>query len=732
MPVVGRFHRDPSEPLFIRCRQLHDWRQIARQLLARHAFAILVHQADHNVAPPFPLKPVQLIHILHGMSVPPTNSPPSPLAQPVEVLRGVGPDRQALLARLGLVTVQDLLLHRPRRYEDRRHLRSIAEMRLDEAATTRGRIVALGLKRYRGGEKSVFEIILEDGTGRLHCRWWNLPFMKKYFASGDEVFVYGKLNSVKPRAIDHPETEVVENGGESLIHINRIAPIYPLTEGLPQRWLRALIWRTLGQFEGDLAEPWPKLALKDFPARANAFRMIHFPETAGDIELARRRLALDEFIELQCAIRARRRKFEARARGLPCAGNNRLMKPFLAQLGFTLTAGQTRVLRELRRDLGGAHPMRRLLQGDVGSGKTVVAACCALMALESSYQVAVMAPTEILAEQHFQTFKRWFEPLGVEVQLQTGSHKERRPQPTDPLPGSSVPPPPAVVIGTHALIEAGFAMERLGLVIIDEQHKFGVAQREQLLRKGGYPHLLVMTATPIPRTLGLTMYGELDVSVIDELPPGRGRLQTFVRAGDELGKVWDFIRGKLAEGRQAYVVHPRIEEAGAAGLKAVTREFEHLKNALAPAAVGMLHGRLKSAEKERVMAAFRANTVNVLLATPLIEVGVDVPNATVMLIENAEQFGLAQLHQLRGRIGRGAHDSYCILAASTKKPESRQKLKVLEETSDGFRIAEADLKLRGPGELLGRQQSGLPGFRFGDLANDLELINLARELAARM
>ena len=408
------------------------------------------------------------------------------------------------------------------------------------------------------------------------------------------------------------------------------------------------------------------------------------------------------------------------------------MKPFLAQLGFSLTAAQTGVLRELRHDLGGAHPMRRLLQGDVGSGKTAVAACCALMTLESSFHVALMAPTEILAEQHFQTFKRWFEPLGVEVRLQTGSHKTDELQKSGPSLPLINPSSPLLVIGTHALIEAGFTMERLGLVIIDEQHKFGVAQREQLLRKGSYPHLLVMTATPIPRTLGLTLYGELDVSVIDELPPGRGRLQTFVRAADKLPKVWEFIRAKLAEGRQAYVVYPRIEEAGAAGLKAVTREFENLKTALAPYPVGMLHGRLKSAEKERVMAAFRANTVKVLLATPLIEVGVDVPNATIMLIENAEQFGLAQLHQLRGRIGRGAHDSHCILVACVKNSAVRQRLKVLEETGDGFRIAEADLKLRGPGELLGQQQSGLPAFHFGDLGKDLDLINLAREFAARM
>jgi ATP-dependent DNA helicase RecG len=422
---------------------------------------------------------------------------------------------------------------------------------------------------------------------------------------------------------------------------------------------------------------------------------------------------------------------------LPCGGDNRHIKPFLAQLGFKLTAAQTKVLREIRADLSGVHPMRRLLQGDVGSGKTAVAACTALMALESGFNVALMAPTEILAEQHFQNFSRWFEPRGVKVELQTGSRKtvespESRVQSQKPSRPSTLDPRPSTLhIGTHALLTSGFELPNLGLVIIDEQHKFGVAQREQLVRKGRYPHLLVMTATPIPRTLGLTLYGDLDVSVIDELPAGRGRIKTFIRATDKLPKVWEFIHEKLAAGRQAYVVYPRIEESGEKGLKAVTKEFENLKALLAPFRVGLLHGRLKGREKEEVMAAFRANAVKVLLATSLIEVGVDVPNATVMLVENAEAFGLAQLHQLRGRIGRDAHESYCILISDAKTAGAGERLKVLEETNDGFRIAEADLTLRGPGELLGREQSGLPKFRFGNLAGDLDLIRQARELVAK-
>jgi len=677
---------------------------------------------------------------LYRAGVPPTDNPP-PLETPITSLWGVGSERAAQLTRLGIVTVHDLLLHRPRRYEDRRHFKKIAELTKAEPGTARGTIVAQGLKRFRGGQRSVFEFVLDDGTARLHCRWWNLPFMEKYFAIGDEVFVYGKLVETKPRTMDHPETEVIEGGDESFVHINRIAPIYPLTEGVPQRWLRGLIWRTLNKFEvqgsGFRVEP---LTLNAEPSTANAIRMIHFPEEMTDIEIARRRLALDEFVELQLQMQARRKKFEANAKALPCSGDNRLMKPFLARLGFKLTDAQTRVLRDVRADLAGSRPMRRLLQGDVGSGKTAVAACSALMAIESGYNVAIMAPTEILAEQHYRNFQKWFEPLGVKVELQTGSRKigeDGRSKIDDGKRSPSILHPlSSIFVGTHALLTGTFEIPRLGLVIIDEQHKFGVAQREQLVRKGHYPHLLVMTATPIPRTLGLTLYGDLDVSTIDQLPAGRGVIKTFVRPSDKLPKVYEFIRDKIAAGRQAYVIYPRVEDSGlplvgraaSAPLKAVTKEFENLKKAFAPYRVGLLHGKLKAGDKESVMADFRANRVQVLLSTSLVEVGVDVPNATVMLIENAERFGLAQLHQLRGRIGRGAHESFCVLVSDAKNLEAAERLGILERTNDGFEIAEADLKLRGPGELLGQEQSGVPKFRFASLIDDLDILRQAREI----
>lgn len=654
------------------------------------------------------------------------------LDSPLTALHGVGSERAMLLARLKLHTIGDLLLHAPRRYEDRRKFLPIAQMKLGEAATVHGRIVAAGVKRFRKGARAMFECVFDDGSARLHCRWWQMQsWMEDYYTVGREFLIFGKLESQRPRTIDHPETELVEGGEDEFIHTQRIVPVHPLTEGLTARVMRMLVWRALERFESLVVNPHPEIPLPDLPDRGNALRMLHFPNEFTDIEFARSRLALDEFIELQFVLQRRRRKLETVARGLACAGDNRLMKPFLAGLGFALTEAQKRVLREVRVDLGGKHPMRRLLQGDVGSGKTAVAACAALMAIESGYNVALMAPTEILAEQHFRNFREWFEPLGIAVELRTGSVKTANArQPALGLGATAAPDANAgaLIIGTHALVSEGFAIEKLGLVIIDEQHKFGVGQREKLVRKGAYPHLLVMTATPIPRTLGLTLYGDLDVSVIDELPVGRGKVRTFVRAADALPKVWEFIRGKLKEGRQAYVVYPRVEGDDSGETKAVKTELANITTALAPFKVGLLHGRLRPEEKERVMTAFRDRHLHALLATTVVEVGVNVPNATVMLVENAEQFGLSQLHQLRGRIGRGAHEAFFILVANVKTPEAQERLKVLEGTTDGFAIAEADLKLRGPGDLLGQAQSGLPPLRFGNLAEDRALVERARTL----
>ncbi len=671
-----------------------------------------------------------------------------PLAAPITSLWGVGSERAHLLSKLGITSIGDLLLHKPRRYENRRKFLAIRELQIGEPATVRGKIIAAGGKCFRRGARRMFECVLDDGTARLHLRWWQAqPWMENYFVRDREFLAFGKTDSLRPRTFEHPETELIEAGDDDFIHVNRIVPIHPLTEGLTARVMRSLVWRALEHYQAAIVEPeWRQLldghpqptAIQTPPAyelpecsRARAIHQLHFPDELADAEAARQRLALDEFTSLQLQILARRKNFETRASALPCAGTNRLIKPFLASVGFKLTSAQTRVLREIRTDMGGAHPMRRLLQGDVGSGKTVVAAATALMALESGFNASLMAPTEILATQHFHHFSRWFTPLGVRVEIQTGARK------SSPISAAVSPPhsaersshPPTLYVGTHALLTQGFNLPRLGLVVIDEQHKFGVTQREQLVRKGNYPHLLVMTATPIPRTLGLTLYGDLDISIIDKPPAGRGTIKTFLRSTERLPRVWEFLRQQLRLGRQAYVVYPRVEE-NADGLKAVTKEWDGLRKSLAPFRVGLLHGRLKPAEKESTMTAFRDNTMQVLLATSLIEVGVDVANATVMLIENAEAFGLAQLHQLRGRIGRGAPDSFCILISDVLDPAARERLQTLVETTDGFRIAEADLKLRGPGELLGQQQSGLPPFRFGSLGGDLPLVQQARHLAA--
>ena len=660
--------------------------------------------------------------------------PTDPLSRPVSDLTRAAEARATQLARLGIHTIGDLLMLRPRRYEDRRQVQTISSLGPGDIATVRGRVLASGLKRLGKGRKTLFELILEDDTGRVHCRWWNRPYMKGQFHQGTEIIAHGRVHTSKPPAMEHPETEAIDERDEPPVHLNRIVPVYPLTEGITQRWLRSLLFEVLQQYRGHLCDPWPISLGREFPSREEAVVRLHFPDHPNQPQPARQRLALDELIQLQLSIQTRRKRLLENAPLKICQGDNRLIKPFLANLGFRCTDAQTRVLREIRADLLSGVPMRRLLQGDVGSGKTVVSACAALMAIESGFQAALMAPTEILAEQHFQLFERWFAPLGIDVHLHTANRKPTL-DPTQPTlaftPES--PSPGSLAVGTHALIEGAFSPDNLGLVIIDEQHRFGVAQREKLVRKGNYPHLLVMTATPIPRTLGLTLYGDLDVSIIDQHPGGRIPVKTHVRTQSSLPKVWDFVHKQLDAGRQAYVVYPRIEtdgNAGPKGLKAVTREFDSLRERFLPHATGLLHGSMPREEKESVMRAFREGHLQLLLATTVIEVGVDVPNATIMVIENAEQYGLAQLHQLRGRIGRGTHESHCILLTSGKSDEANRRLTVLAKTTDGFEIAEADLLLRGPGDLLGSDQRGLPKLLFADLTKDVRLVERARHFAA--
>ena len=623
---------------------------------------------------------------------------------------------RAGLEKIKVRTVGDLLSLFPKRYEDRRQFDSFPAQAGGDALCLRGMVVDSMQKRF-GGRKGYYEVVLEAeggvnvfGGGSLSCRWFNMPFVSKMVAVGHEVIVYGRVKDVGGRmVIEHPEFEIVE-GGDSL-HVDRVVPIYRGVTGLPQRKLRVLMARVLEEVEPEsLAASYE--VDSSYP-RMEAYREIHFPEVLEQAEAARRRFALEEFFEMQVKVlwrRLRHGEVQGREQGKKTA----LLTEFYESLPFDLTEAQKRSVREIIKDLRSTRAMNRLLQGDVGSGKTFVALCAMLMAVDSGNQAALMAPTQILAEQHWLTFCKWLHPLGVKVGLLTGARDEE-------AEGADI------LIGTHALIYERAEFERLSLVVIDEQHKFGVLQRGRLIQQGIAPDVLVMTATPIPRTLTLTIYGDLDVSVLDERPAGRGKIVTGVRVKPKVSDVTKFLKGELEEGRQAYLVYPLVEESESVKALAATAEFPKWEKRLKNFEVELLHGKMAPEEKDAVMARFRENKTQVLIATTVIEVGVDVPNANVMVIWNAERFGLAQLHQLRGRIGRGEHKSYCILSSDGKN--GQEKLEVMAETNDGFQIAEADLKLRGPGDVMGTIQSGLGEFQFVEFLADVDLVREAQRLA---
>ena len=664
--------------------------------------------------------------------MPAVSSEPTPLAS----IHGIGPKYAESLAKLGLLTHDDLLHFVPRRYEDRRHLKPMSAAQEGQAITVRGKIhhakaIHWGSLRL---EITVAPQALENRDDILIARWYG--FRPYGIKEGCDIFLYGKLTRDKKGrwVMGNPDYEIAHDDAESYIHIDRIAPIYNLTEGLSQRVLRRIMFEATQKIAFTAREFYP--APKQMMPRQEAFRVIHFPESFPAEERARQRLAYDEFFVLQCVVALRRMSRVTTHRQRSNRSGD-LSKRWLATLPYQLTGAQQRVMGEIDADLGHGPPMNRLLQGDVGAGKTFVAVYAMLRAVESGEQAALMAPTQILAEQHALNLRRWLEPLGIRVDLFTGNTKGKK---TDRLQGgeldlfkpkSAAPTAGSVVVGTHALLYDRYAADKLGLIVIDEQHKFGVLQRLALSRKGQNPDILVMTATPIPRTLGMTVYGDLDVSILDELPPGRQPIVTKCRSAKELDKFWAFLLKQIGEGRQAYVIYPLVEESEKVDAKSVKAEFERLKELLPKTKLGLLHGQLDAAEKERVMTAFRAGEIEVLLSTSVIEVGVDVPNATVMLIENAERFGLAQLHQLRGRIGRGEHLSYCVLVGEPKSLEGWRRLKIMEETTDGFRIAEEDFKIRGPGNIFGTEQSGLPPLRFASLETDYELLTQARKDAAR-
>lgn len=668
------------------------------------------------------------------------------LSTPIEDLPATRLDSKAkkALEKLGLKTVRDLIGHFPNRHENRKNFDVFPTNPTEHAVCICAAVDDCQTK-FAGKGRRYFEAIIKPGDdsvfdNQIACRWFNMPFMSKVLMVGHELVLYGKPKMSGRRLVmDHPEYEIVDRDrdepDEALeAHMGRIVPIYGLASGINQKTLRTLIFRVLKSLSDEqIPDTLPAGTSAGSMTRAKAIRTSHYPEQIEELFPAQRYLALEEFTWLQMELLKKKKLVEIEG-GMAHCGPGELIARYLQDLPFEPTGAQTRVIEEIRSDLASDRPMTRLLQGDVGAGKTLVAAGAALYAIEAGFDVALMAPTQILAEQHFQSFQQWFEPLGIEVRLLTGSRDEGGTLPLFDQAGSAGSGSlGTMTVGTHALIHRDEGFENgLGLAIIDEQHKFGVGQRQALVDRGEKPDLLVMTATPIPRTLTLSFYGDLDVSILDELPKGRGKIITGIRTTDHTEKAAGFLRDQLAEGRQIYIVYPLIEESEKIKVGAVTKEFEKWQKRLKDFNCCLLHGKMSPEDKDAVMEQFRSHLADVLVSTTVIEVGVDVANANVMLIYNAERFGLAQLHQLRGRIGRGEHKSYCVLMCDPEATEAIERLKIMEETRDGFRIAEEDLKVRGPGEVLGTQQSGLPDMKFAAFLGDTLLVEEARQIAHKL
>jgi ATP-dependent DNA helicase RecG len=656
--------------------------------------------------------------------------PPSPGEgeTPIQYVKGVGPQRARLLARLGIESRRDLLYHLPLRYEDHSHPRPLRDVVAGEEVTVVARIRRGRPVRGRFGRGNRFEATLEDETGSLEAVWFNQAYLSKVLTDGCRVVLHGKVGNRRGRPqLQSPSHEVLADGEEAS---PGLVPVYPLTEGMYQRTLRRLVRAAVADLADSEEDRLPPAIREDLPPLAEALRALHTPDSEADLEPARLRLAFEELLVLQVALALKQRHEQAPDPEASVCPEGDLVSRLRESLPFAFTGAQENAVGELLDDLAAPRPMTRLLQGDVGSGKTVVAASALAAAIDAGQQGALMAPTEILADQHASTLSRLFEPLGITPRrLLGGMPKADRKDLLAGLVSGEVP----LVVGTHALIEPDVEFDHLGLIVIDEQHRFGVTQRAALRGKTGLPNTLVMTATPIPRTLSLTLYGDLDLTVLDEMPPGRIPVETEWKRPRSLPKVWEAVRKEVARGRQAYVVCPLVEESEKVEAQAATDLAAELSQGpLADLQVGLLHGRMSRAEKDAVMTAFRGGEVQVLVATTVIEVGVDVPNATHMVVLNAERFGLAQLHQLRGRVGRGGGKARCTLVSHGGGEDTRRRLKVLVESQDGFRVAEEDLALRGPGEYFGTRQSGLPALRFADLTRDTRLLDRARRTAREL
>jgi len=654
----------------------------------------------------------------------------------VRYVKGVGPARAERLKRLGIHTVEDALLAVPRRYEDRSHLAPIHTLRPGQLATVRGQVVSTSFRRAQGG-RPIVEAAVSDSTGIISCRWFNQPYLAQQLHVGDELILYGQLEPSHRLQLVHPEIERVdgqrgEETGDASLHMGRIVPVYSLTEGITQRWFRRMIQTLLTQYAGQLDEVLPESLRKRHQLQPLAWSIqyIHFPESWETLQQAQWRLVFEELFLMQVRLALRRARLLARKKPQRYQPEGALTTQFLRRLPFALTHSQQQVLKELVSDLCKPSPMLRLLQGDVGCGKTVVAALLMAIAVQSGYQAALMAPTELLAEQHHGVLSAYFEPLRVKVRLmsqQIGA--SQRKSLLEEIGKGTV----GIVVGTHALIESSVSFKNLALVVIDEQHKFGVVQRSALARKATTPDVLVMTATPIPRTLALSLYGDLTCSTITELPPGRLPIRTLLLDESQRAEAYRIIRDELRQDRQGYVVYPLIDAHNRRELKAATQMARHLQTDVFPnSRVALLHGQMRPATQQSVMRGFADGQIHLLVSTVIVEVGLDIPNATVMLIEHPEQFGLAQLHQMRGRIGRGAQPATCLLITQATDDTVRKRLSAFVETADGFRLAEHDLSLRGPGELLGKHQHGWLRFRVADLLRDQAMLELAREEAINL
>ncbi|MFQ5715903.1 MAG: ATP-dependent DNA helicase RecG [Nitrospinales bacterium] len=667
--------------------------------------------------------------------------PRGSLDDPVRFIKGVGPKRAALLQKRGLNTIRDCFYFLPFRYEDRRQIYKISQLAAGKQAAFMGKVVNAGSFSV-GGRRKIFEIIIEDDSGIIRAKWFqfNESYMREKFKRNMNVILSGQPERDHYRGsglhVIHPDIEVFSSNLDASLEMGRVVPVYHATEGLHPKTLRALMKNMIDHYSGLIEETLPEDLLKrhNLLSKREAIEQVHFPSNEVSLESlqksqspAHRRIIFEELFLVQLGLAHKRKSKSTRAKGAALKTRGETIRKFVKRLKFELTAAQKKVLSEIMNDLEQDQPMNRLLQGDVGSGKTIVALFTLLTGIDNEYQGAFMAPTEILAEQHYSNLKPDCEALGIAIDLATGAASSRE---KNCLLENMRNGKTQLIVGTHALIQKDVQFRKLGVAIIDEQHRFGVLQREALARKGFYPHILVMTATPIPRSLALTLYGDMDISILDELPPGRLPVGTKLFYGNRRELAYEAARQELEKGRQVYVVCPLIEESEALDLKTATEVQKYAQRLFPGHSVGLLHGRIKKEERSRIMKEFKAGALRILVATTVIEVGIDIPNASVAIIEHAERFGLSQLHQLRGRVGRGQFLSQCLLIAYYPlTEEAKARLQVMLKTNDGFLVAEEDLKIRGPGDFMGTRQSGLPELQNANLVRDIKILEAARKEA---